>query len=304
MNNSFPLGLCFLSLTLGVLSAQEKTSPLPLKIDGIENVYQVTEGLLSGGTPENAAAFEKLKELGVTTIVSVDGAPPDLALAKKYGLRYVHLPVGYDGISEARKLELLKAWVSREEGALFVHCHHGKHRGPAAAAVIARQAHRWSADQSQAYMEQAGTAAKYRGLWRDVATCESATAKTLTQLPEIKLPESVSPPALVETMLRIDHRWEKLAFLLKNTAELSAEQRMQAREDSTQLTEHLAEWMRQDDYRERSAAFQKSAREMLHFTVTLEKELALSAKPVALQTAATGIAQQCNACHAQFRDGK
>ncbi len=30
------------------------------------------------------------------TIISVDGATPNVAMAEKYGMRYVHLPHGYD----------------------------------------------------------------------------------------------------------------------------------------------------------------------------------------------------------------
>lgn len=52
----------------------------------------------------------------------------------KFGLRYVHLPHGYDGVPADRTKELAKA-VRELEGPIFIHCHHGKHRSPAAAAV-------------------------------------------------------------------------------------------------------------------------------------------------------------------------
>src|SRR5215203_3182916 len=68
----------------------------PRKLDapGIENLYRLTEGLYSGGQPEGEAGFAALKRLGVRTIISVDGARPDVETARRFGMRYVHLPVG------------------------------------------------------------------------------------------------------------------------------------------------------------------------------------------------------------------
>ena len=63
-----------------------------------------------------------------------DGARPDVQLAEKFGLRYVHLPHGYNGISESRAAELAKA-VRDLDGPIYIHCHHGKHRSPTAATV-------------------------------------------------------------------------------------------------------------------------------------------------------------------------
>ena len=68
------------------------------------------------------------------TVISVDGAKPDLEAARKHGLRYVHLPHGYDGVPAPRGDELAIA-LRTLEGPIYVHCHHGKHRSPAAAGV-------------------------------------------------------------------------------------------------------------------------------------------------------------------------
>src|SRR5436305_2113972 len=83
----------------------------PTKIAGapLQNVVRLHPQVLSGSQPETPEAFRKLRSLGVTTILSVDGARPDVAMAAKFGMRYVHLPHGYDGISESRSRELAKA---------------------------------------------------------------------------------------------------------------------------------------------------------------------------------------------------
>ncbi|MEM6655987.1 MAG: hypothetical protein AAF596_09305, partial [Planctomycetota bacterium] len=81
--------------------------------------------------------MRSLYRQGVRTLVSVDGARPDVALAAEHGLRYVHVPFGYDGIPREARLALTRVARDRQ-GGVYVHCHHGRHRGPAAAVVVAR----------------------------------------------------------------------------------------------------------------------------------------------------------------------
>jgi hypothetical protein len=87
------------------------TLQVPTKIaaEHLPNAYRVHERVISGGLPEEGAAFQELESLGVKTIISVDGARPDVALAKAHGMRYVHLPHGYDGVPNQRMLQLAKA---------------------------------------------------------------------------------------------------------------------------------------------------------------------------------------------------
>ena len=55
------------------------------------------EGLTSGGTPPGEPSFAFLAREGYRTIVSVDGARPDLESAHRHSRSYVHLPMSYDG---------------------------------------------------------------------------------------------------------------------------------------------------------------------------------------------------------------
>ena len=112
----------------------------PRDLPGLHNVVdfrgQGADGFYSGSVPEGDAGFDALVGLGVKTVISVDGALPDLARAKARGLRYVHLPIGYDGFDDARKAELVRA-VRDLPRPIYLHCHHGKHRSAGAAATIA-----------------------------------------------------------------------------------------------------------------------------------------------------------------------
>jgi len=133
----------------------------------LHNLLRVSNRIYSGGEPEGEKAFTELTQLGIRTVVSVDGARPDVQSAERHGLRYVHIPIGYDGISlEAG--QMLQRLVQDAEGPFYIHCHHGVHRGPAAAAIACVAEGIVSGPESEAILEKAGTSRSYAGLWRDV----------------------------------------------------------------------------------------------------------------------------------------
>src|SRR5690242_3938505 len=89
-------------------AAEEPAAPDPARVEaaGLHNVYRITDRLYSGSSPDGDEGFRSLQQLGIKTILSVDGARPDVALAHKYGMRYVHLPIGYDGMPRDQALRI------------------------------------------------------------------------------------------------------------------------------------------------------------------------------------------------------
>lgn len=140
------------------------------EVHGLHNLFQLSTNIWSGSEPEGEGALEELARLGVKTIVSVDGKRPEVELAAKHGLRYVHVPIEYKGLTDEELLQLTKTF--REcDGPFYAHCFHGKHRGPTAAAVARLVLDGAPREQAIAEMRQwCGTAADYEGLFRDVAT--------------------------------------------------------------------------------------------------------------------------------------
>jgi hypothetical protein len=137
--------------------------------------------------------------------VSVDGAKPNVAAAKKRGLRYVHIPIGYDGVTEEAGLALAR--VMKEAGApIYVHCHHGKHRGPAAAAVACIASGDVANKNAVRILELAGTSKDYKGLWRDVNNYKPPAAGT--PLPE--LVEVAEVGSFTVAMSQVDRSFDNL----------------------------------------------------------------------------------------------
>jgi protein tyrosine phosphatase (PTP) superfamily phosphohydrolase (DUF442 family) len=171
----------------------------PRDLPGLKNVLHLTDRIYSGSQPEGEEGFAALAKLGVRTIVSVDGARPDVERAKKYGLRYIHVPIGYDGIpSQAGKA--LAATIRSTEGPIYYHCHHGKHRGPASAAAACVAEGSISNTNALKILTLAGTGKEYAGLWRDVKAYVPPTR-------DEKVPELVSVAmvgSLAKAMVEID----------------------------------------------------------------------------------------------------
>lgn len=172
---------------------------------GVHNLVRVSERIYSGSEPHGQEGFASLARLGVKTVVSVDGARPQLDEAKKHGLNYVHIPIGYDGIDGEAALALVR--VGREsEGPIYIHCHHGQHRGPAAAAVACMAGENRTGKQALKILEVAGTGKQYPGLWRDVEGFEPPVADTV--FPD--LVEVAEVESFAAAMAKIDRNYDNL----------------------------------------------------------------------------------------------
>ena len=154
----------------------------PLEVEGIDNVFRLSPSIVSGAEPTGPAALERLAAMGIKTVLSVDGKAPDVTTARALGMRYVHVPIQYTGVTRAELLRIAKTFRELPKP-MFVHCFHGRHRGPAAAAVGRVLIDGVSREQAIAEMRQwCGTAGKYQGLYDAVATGNLPTVEETKQL--------------------------------------------------------------------------------------------------------------------------
>jgi protein tyrosine phosphatase (PTP) superfamily phosphohydrolase (DUF442 family) len=195
-------------------SAREAVAPptvaanAPTDAPGLRNVVAYGPGLWSGSLPEGDAGFATLRAWGVRTVISVDGAEPDLARAQAAGMRYVHLPIGYNGFDEARKLELARA-VHDLPGPIYVHCHHGKHRSAGAAATVAVALGLMGTEQAIARMHVSGTAPGYKGLYACAAGAQPLSDAQLREA-RVDFPAVTRPNGFVAAMVSIDEELDHL----------------------------------------------------------------------------------------------
>lgn len=268
----------------------------------MHNVHAITRRMIRGSQPETEADFAELAKLGVKVVVSVDGARPDVASARKHGLRYVHVPMGYDGPSRAEQVLLYKAFATLE-GPFYVHCHHGKHRGPAACAVGLLGVEGWTPEQVTAELTLAGTARKYEGLYAFPAQFERPTAEELAAAPA-ELPEVARVPGLTEAMVLVEKHWEHLALVKKAGWKPDpAHPDIRPKHEATILAQRYREMARLDEVVKAKPGLQ-------HMTEESEKAAwdlaeALGANPVdsaRAQVAFERIERSCLECHQAYRD--
>jgi protein tyrosine phosphatase (PTP) superfamily phosphohydrolase (DUF442 family) len=292
--------------TSPLVPSAEQASPRaegPLELPGVHNVWRVMDGLYSGSSPEGERGFQSLAELGIRTIISVDGARPEVELARKYGMRYVHVPVGYHGITPEQG-RLLALAVRHLPGPIYLHCHHGRHRGPAASMVIRRCLDRsCTAEQVREFLKRAGTDPRYVGLYA-VADAFGYLAPDELAVPPASFPEIASVPAMAEAMVQVDHHWHHLQQCQKAGWAVPPDHPdVVPAHEAVQLMEAFREALRLPEAMKQPQEF----RDGLADSARLAEELAdlLRAQPP--QTSAANavfnrIRQQCTRCHSRFRD--
>ncbi len=282
-------------------TAAGAAAPEALPSSNLHNLFRITTNVYSGGSPETPSAFDELKRLRITTVISVDGARPDVETARQHGLRYVHLPIGYDGIPTNRWAELLKS-TQLTTGSIYIHCHHGKHRGPAAAAILCQAASGWSTHQALAWLKQAGTSAEYAGLYRSVAQFQFLDTAILAALPP--LPEVATTSSTVDAMVAIDGHMEHLKAAQKAAwKNVPGHPDLVPRHEALLLWEQLRELQRlpdatqrPEDYQEMMANSEKLAADLRSALQGPEPE-----KPRADSTL-QALSQFCVACHKPYRN--
>ena len=298
----FILNVVLPVLLLASVSAQQDVGQdLQHEMPGLHNLVRISADVYSGSEPAGEEAFASLQELGVQTIVSVDAATPDIDLAKKHGIRYVHIPFGYDAIPQAAQLSLTHA--AREvKTPLYIHCHHGKHRGPAATAIVCRVKGIVDTAGALKIMENAGTSRDYKGLWRDVE--HFAVPSDDIQLPT--LVEVAKVESLAAAMARIDRNFDNLKLCAAADWKTPVDHPdLVARQEALQLQESLFESSRRLAEKNHATEYDAPFRTLLTETDTVAQTLykSLQANNSAAATAAFSTLQKnCKQCHVKYRD--
>ncbi len=289
------------------------TEELPVRVVAphLPNAIRVHDRVISGGQPDGEAAFEELQSLGIKTLISVDGAKPDVALAAKYGMHYVHMPHGYNGISDERAAELAKA-VRDFEGPIYIHCHHGKHRSPAAAAVACVTNGMLEKSAAPKILQLAGTSQNYLGLHQSAANARRIDDSLLDAI-KGDFPEIAELPPFAEAMVELEHTFDHLKSLAAAKWELSDWKTLEDHPDldpaheALLLSEYFTEMLRLESVAKEPAEFRnmleqsKGDSQMLE-TLLRARRTNASVRESDMDEPFKRLSANCAACHKQYRD--
>jgi len=285
-----------------VLTPPAVDASAPAAYPGLHNVVTYHAGLYSGSMPEGDEGFESLVRLGVQTVISVDGAAPEVDRARAHGLRYVHLPIAYNGVSPERTLELARA-IHDLPGSVYVHCHHGKHRSAGALGVAAITLGYMTPEQAKARMRVSGTAENYKGLYQCVAVASPVDAATLARASNA-FPEVTKTSGLVATMTLVDEHFDSLKAVEKAQWTVPADHPDVVPQIVAGELESLFRNVAADpEVRDRPEDFQEWLADAAGQSRAIEDELkkpAPSTEKLAGQFRLLG--QSCKQCHVKYRD--
>ncbi len=298
MIREFAILLCLHAAALGA-EPPAGSSVTALPSQHVHNLFRAGTNLFSGSAPESDAGFAELARLGVKTLVSVDGARPDIATARRHGLRYVHLPIGYDGVPTNRITELVRA-TQLSPGPVYLHCHHGLHRGPAAVAVLCQATAGWTTNEAVAWMRQAGTAGDYAGLYRSAMNFRPPDAAAVTRI--TALPEVVPTSGLIEVMVGIDRDFARLKAAQKNNWPTIGTGEEPALEEAAKLVwEQLRELTRTEATAGRPASYRATLESSERAAGELHAALKSGSSP-ARDAAFRSLSKSCVVCHREHRN--
>lgn len=268
---------------------------------GVHNLAEVSPGLFRGAQPEGDAAFAALAALGVKTILSVDGSLPDAEGAAKHGIRTVHLPTEYSGFTREEEVRIAKVALDLP-GPLLVHCHHGKHRGPAACGIAWMARDGVSPDLVVADMRKAGTDPAYAGLYGDVAAFRAVTREELAKVGDADLPSAAKLPDLVDAMVAIDRTFDRMKAIRKAGWKVPASMPdVKPSHEARILAEHFRELGRLDEVKARPGDFREKLSTAEERSFALESSI-LGDDAALADPAMDRVAAACAACHDVYRN--
>jgi len=267
--------------------------------EGLPRYRRWSDRIGQGGQPEGDVAFRNLKALGYKTVLTVDGSIPDIEGAEKYGLTYVHVPIGYDGIPRGQALKIVKA-AEMCRKPVYVHCHHGRHRGPAAA-MLARMAVEGVTNETAVKgLEISGTSPKYAGLWESVREFKVPTEAELSKI--TTLPSSVKPEGLRGMMVDVSHRYAFLkASKMEDWKTPEDHPDVSPPHEARMLWERYREIVRLDEAKKLGKEFLRLANEGEKHATALEEALRAKNFERAGQ-AYKKLKKNCDSCHADYRN--
>lgn len=277
------------------------TAEKPVDLPGIHNVVAYGTGIYSGSVPEGGEGFETLASMGIRTVISVDGAAPDAEEAAQHGLRYVHFPVTYGGISEERQLEITRA-VRDLPGPVYIHCHHGKHRSAAASAAASVALGRLDNAAATARMKVSGTALNYKGLYACASDSRRLSDAEISAAPD-DFPSKWRTTGMVDAMVAIDEANDQLKAIEKAKWGVPADHPDLIPSAVAGNLENLLRGLEKDhDSVAKPAEFRALLKASADAAQKLEDGLVNKQSGDELAQRMRSVADSCKACHTKYRD--
>jgi hypothetical protein len=188
--------------------------------------------------------------------------------------------------------------LQTKPGPFYVHCHHGKHRGPALGAIALRLQTQCDDETVLNWLDRAGVSKAYQGLWKDaVAFRPQAVEGT-----DPELHEAVELGGIVEAMAAASRTWDRVkACEAAGWKAPSGHADVSPPHEAVILNEHFREMTRHEYEGYAAAEFTEALTHAVDVTAQLSKALAASDSDAASKAFAL-VGRSCKNCHHDWRD--
>ncbi len=127
----------------------------PIELEGVPNLYQVSEGLYRSAQP-NAAGLKHLKSLGIVTVVNLRSFHSDREEIGNTGLGYEHLYMKAWHPERKEAVRFLKIMANEKARPVLVHCQHGADRTGSMVALYRIVVQGWTKEEAIREMTNGG----------------------------------------------------------------------------------------------------------------------------------------------------
>ena len=265
----------------------------------IANMSEIAPGLYAGADPATPESFDELASLGVRTIVSVDGARPDVEAAHAHGIRYIHIPFGYDSVPPEALVAIAKV-VDEAERPVYFHCHHGEHRGPIAAGFAFACLEGVGGAEASERLASAGYPRKYEALYVELEGFDPASLDRAA-VAGAPLPETAPVASLASAMAGLDRTWDAvLACRDAGWETPPGHPDVTPAHEAMIMGEHFREINRLlivGEPEELKSLMGRAERQAWAMRDALD-----AGDRAGATVASQALASTCNACHGRFRD--
>jgi len=154
----------------------------------IPRFAEIRPGLARGGEPDEAA-LQYLRDRGYKTIVSFLADPDESTFVVEQGMKYVHIPIRSGPFScptpsDDQVRQFLSVATDTTLYPMFIHCHAGKDRTGAMAAIYRMETCGWTNDEAVEEMKAFGFAGRYKKLFNFVQSYKPVAAATAANVTE------------------------------------------------------------------------------------------------------------------------
>ena len=232
--------------------------------------------------------YAGLQELGFRSVIDVDATTP--RTQPNVDMQIVHLPLRYSGITEEEARALAGALGSMDRP-IYVHCHHGTNRAPAAVAVGLVGTGEWTPNQGMRLLERIGTDRAFTGLYDSVAAADGIAPADRMSIKQLARTVDGFPVL----MAGIDEVWATLVEDLRSR---------RPSPDAAAQSAEFVDMLRvafDTDARMEAEGYRALADQAVAHATALEHALRTD-QLRRIRELVDAVQTTCTACHRRFRD--